>query len=227
LEFARERMNTTVLSKQEECRDRLAELGLNALIFTQAIQRGQAIAAGYTPNHPAICRGISQWGEIVAAIRDQLVLVHRGWTRLDQDNLPLTVNPTRTIAISVSTGDENTGIADATPSTRSTKGPRTADAVIVNALQLELFGNVPLKPEELKKESNGVMTWIFLFHRDVKTQETRFEFSRPVKMDSEGYVDVWAERIIFPALLFGTDGVLAPDLPLSPEILPEVKRKRA
>jgi hypothetical protein len=219
-------MRTNVLSKPEESRDRLAELGgLDALIFAQAIQRGQAIAAGFTLNHPAICRGISQWGEVVAAIREQLL--PQGWTRMDEDNLPLTVNPTRTIAISVSTGDENTGIADAKPSTRSTKGPRTADAVVVNALQLELFGNVPLKPEELK-ESNGVMTWILLFHRDVTAQETRFELSRPVKMDSDGHVDVWVERIIFPALPFGTDGVLAPeDLPLSPEIVPEVKRKRA
>jgi hypothetical protein len=218
-------MRTNVFSKPEASRDRLAELGLDSLIFAQAIQRGQAIAAGYTPNHPAICRGISQWGEIVAAIREQLV--PRGWTRMDQDNLPLTVNPTRTIALSVSTGDENTGIADANPSTRSTKGPRTADAVIINALQLNLFGNVPLKPEELK-ESNGVMTWILLFHRDVTAQETRFELSRPVKMDSDGHVEVWVERIILPALPFGTDGVLAPkDVPLSPEIVPEVKRKRA
>jgi hypothetical protein len=218
-------MKTNVFSKPEVSRDRLKQLGLDALLFTQAIQRGQAIAAGYTPNHPAICRGISQWGEIVAAIREQLL--PRGWTRMDEDNLPLTVNPPRNIAISVSTGDENTGIVDATPSTRSTKGPRTANAVIVNALQLSLFGNVPLRPEELKR-SNGVMTWILLFHRDVTAQETRFELSRPVKMDSDGHVDVWVERIIFPALPFGTDGVLAPaDLPLSPEIVPEVKRKRA
>ena len=218
-------MKTNMFSTLEDSRDRLAELNLDALIFAQAIQRGQAIAAGYTPNHPAICRGISQWGEIVAAVREQLV--PRGWTRIDEDNLPLTVNPNRTIALSVSTGDENTGIEDANPSTRSTKGPRTADAVIVNALQLNLFGNVPLKPEELK-ESNGVMTWILLFHRDVTAQETRFELSRPVKMDSDGHVEVWVERILFPALSFGTDGVLAPkDIPLSPEIVPEVKRKRA
>jgi hypothetical protein len=218
-------MITNVLAKPKESRDRLAQLGLDALIFTQAIQRGQAIAAGYTPNHPAICRGVSQWGEIIAAIREQLL--PRDWTRMNEENFPLTVNPTRTIAISVSTGDENTGIADATPSTRSTKGPRTADAVVVNALQLELFGNVPLKPEELKG-SNGVMTWILLFHRDLTAQETRFELSRPVNMDSDGHVDVWAERIIFPAMPLGTDGVLAPqDLPLSPEIVPEVKRKRA
>jgi hypothetical protein len=218
-------MKTNMFSTPEDSRDRLAELSLDALIFAQAIQRGQAIAAGYTPNHPAICRGISQWGEIVAAVREQLL--PRGWTRMDEDNLPLTVNPTRTIALSVSTGDENTGIEDANPSTRSTKGPRTADAVIVNALQLNLFGNVPLKPEELK-ESNGVMTWILLFHRDVTAQETRFELSRPVKMDSDGHVEVWVERIIFPALPFGTDGVLAPkDAPLSPEIVPEVKRRRA
>jgi hypothetical protein len=218
-------MKTNVFSKPEESRDRLAELGLEAVIFTQAIQRGQAIAAGYTSNHPAICRGISQWGEVVAAIREQLS--PQGWTRMDDDNFALTVNPTRTIAISVSTGDEITGIADATPSTSSTKGPRTADAVVVNALQLDLFGNVPLKPEELKG-SNGVMTWILLFHRDVTAQETRFELSRPVKMDSDGHVILWVERIIFPPLPFGTDGALAPaDLPLSPEIVPEVKRKRA
>lgn len=218
-------MKTNVFAKPEESRNRLAQLGLDQLVFTQAIQRGQAIAAGYTPNHPAICRGISQWGEIIAAIREQLL--PRDWTRMTDDNFQLSVNPTRTIAISVSTGDESTGVAHALPSTRSTKGPRTANAVIVNALQLNLFGSVPLTPEELN-ESNGVTTWILLFHRDLTAQETRFEFSRPVQMDSEGHVDVWVERILFPALPFGTDGILAPaDLPLSPEIVPEVTRKRA
>lgn len=218
-------MKTNVFSKPEESRNRLAELGLDAVTFLQAIQRGQAIAAGYTANHPAICRGISQWGEVVAALREQL-LPH-GWTRMDEDNLPLTVNPTRTIAISVSTGDEATGVADTTPSTKSTKGPRTANAVVVNALQLSLFGNVPLKPEELKR-SNGVMTWILLFHRDVTAQETRFELSRPVKMDSDGHVDVWVERIIFAGSPFGTDTLPLPvDVPKSPEIVPEVKRKSA
>lgn len=219
-------MKTNVFSKPEEFRDRLAQLGLDAVILTQAIQRGQAIAAGYTPNHPALCRGVSQWGEIVAAIREQLLPLD--WTRMDEDNLPLTVNPPRTIAISVSTGDENTGIVDATPSTQSAKGPRTAEAVVVNAMQLELFRNVPLRPEELK-QANGVTTWILLFHRDAIAEETRFELSRPVKMDSEGRVDLWAERIIFRALPFGSDGALAPpqEPPVSPEIVPEVKRKRA
>src|SRR5271154_6901966 len=110
-------MKTNVFSKPEESRDRLAELGLDAVTFLQAIQRGQAIAAGYTPNHPAICRGVSQWGEIVAAVREQLL--PRGWTRMTDDNYQLTVNPTRTIALSVSTGDESTGVANAMPSTRS------------------------------------------------------------------------------------------------------------
>jgi hypothetical protein len=96
-------MKTNVFSKPEESRDRLAELGLDAVTFLQAIQRGQAIAAGYTPNHPPICCGISQWGEIVAALREQLL--PRGWTRMNEDNFSLTVNPTRTIAIVVSTGD--------------------------------------------------------------------------------------------------------------------------
>lgn len=217
-------MKTNVLSKPEESRDRLEQLGLDSLVFIQAIQRGQAVVAGYTLNHPAICRGISHWGEIVAGIRVQLL--PRGWTRMDEDNLPLTVNPSRNIAISVSTGDENTGIADAMPTTQSTKGPRTEAAVIMNALQLNLFGNIPLKPEELK-DSNGVMTWILLFHRDAVAQETRFELSRPVKMNSDGHVVVWAERIIFAPLTFGTAGSAPADLPEAPEIVPEVKRKRA
>jgi hypothetical protein len=216
-------MKTNVFSKPTEVRDRLAELGLDALVFVQAIQRAQAIVAGFTPNHPPISRGITQWGETVAAVRDQLI--PQEWTRDDSENLALTINSTKTIAISAATGDENTGNPDAVPTTRSSKGPKTQSAVIVNALQLDLFKNVKLTPEELKR-TNGVMTFILLFHRDVIAQETRFELSRPVKMDSDGHVEVWAERILFPPLPFGLDGAKAPDLRLSPEIIPEVKRKR-
>jgi hypothetical protein len=218
-------MKTNLLTQPQETSDRLAELGLDALVLTQAIQRCQVVADGYTQNHPPVGRGIGQWMEVVAAIRDQLI--PRGWTRDDGENRALTVNATKTIAISVATGDENTGIAELTPCTRSSKGPKTQNAVIINALQLDLFGNVPLTPEELKK-SPGVMTFMLLFHRDPKVKETRIELSRPVEMDSEGNVIVWAERIILSPVPFGMEGVkISDDAPKKREIIPEVKRKRA
>jgi hypothetical protein len=221
----RSSMKTNLLSQPQETSDRLAKLGLDALVFIQAIQRSQVVADGYTQNHPPISRGIGQWSEVVAALRDQLI--PRGWTRDDRENRALTVNPTKTIAISAATGDENTGIADLTPCTSSSKGPKTQDAVIINALQLELFGNVPLTPQELKK-SPGVMTFMLLFHRDLKAKETRVELSRPVVMDSDGNVIVWAERIVLPPVPFGIEGAkISEDAPQQQEIIPEVKRKRA
>jgi hypothetical protein len=218
-------MKTNLLTQLQETSDRLAELGLDALVLTQAIQRCHVVADGYTENHPPIGRGIGQWTEVVAAMRDQLI--PRGWTRDDRENLGLTVNATKTIAISVATGDENTGNPDRIPSTRYSKGPKTQSAVIINALQLDLFGNVQLTPQQLKKYP-GVMTFMLLFHRDPMAKETRVELSRPVRMNSDGDVIEWAERIILPPVPFGIEGAkISDDVPRKQQTLPEVKRKRA
>jgi hypothetical protein len=219
-------MRTKIYSEPAEAPSRLFELGLDQQILLQSVQRGQASWACCTANHPPLYRGIATWAEAVCALREQLVT--KGWRRLENGNLPLTVNEAGNIAITVSTGDEQTGQREGSPCTKSSKGPRTASAVTANALQLKLFGDIRLRPEDLES-INGQMTWILLFHRDVKAQEVRCELSRPVNMNIDGHVDGWAERIILRSMPFGLDAVL--DVPSNiaqtPDIIVQVKRKRA
>jgi hypothetical protein len=203
---------------------RLADLGLNEAILLQAVQQGQAAWAGCTSNHPPLYRGIAAWAETVSGLREQLLPM--GWRRFEQGNLPLTVSEGGNIAITVSTGDEETGRRDGSPCTRSSKGPRTATAVTANALQLKLFGDIRLRPEDLER-INGQMTWILLFHRDTRENEVRSELSRPIKMDIEGHVTGWAERILLGSMPFESGAISPSSIPQTPSLVVEVKRKRA
>jgi len=216
-------MKTKLYKGPIERPSRLAELGLEEEILMQAVEQGQAAWANCTPNHPSLFRGISAWAETISALRE--ALMPRAWRRSDNGNLPLTINESGTIALTVSTGDETTGKRDGSPSTKSSKGPRTADAVTINAAQASLF-EIRLRPEDLKDQS-GMMTWILLFHRDAEAHEVRRELSRPIEMNSEGYVDGWAERIILGSIPLGGDTVRIPtsNAPQTPNIDVEVKKR--
>lgn len=220
-------MNSVAYIDPMEMRGRLAELGLKEEDLLLAIQRGQAARLSCTRNHPPQSSGYYAWSETVCTLRERLIPL--GWERSDERNLPFTVNPEKSVAIAVATGDEATGRSDEKPCTKSSKGPRTAEAVAVNERQLELFGNLPLRPEQLAM-FNECMTWLLLFHCDTEAREVRCELSRPVKMDEEGYVDDWAERVILTAFPFGGDSAKVPNIPLtdapqSPEIVVEIKKR--
>jgi hypothetical protein len=210
-----------------EVRSRLATLGLNEKLLQQACQRGLAAAHSCTEHHPRQSAGYYQWSEAIAGLREQTALL--GWHGEDDQNLPYTVNESRTIRIAVATGDEYTGIKDQTPCTSSKKGPRTVNAVESNKQQYELWPGVELTPETLMNVtgSMGCTTWLLLVHRDVKAQEIRSELSRPVEMNAEGRVSEWAERIILASTPFTgpKSGVVPPDVPKSPEIDMRIKRR--
>jgi hypothetical protein len=213
-----------VYSSPEEVSSRLSELGLRQEILCEAVQRGQAARASCTPNHPAPFQGIWAWAETVASLRE--LLRPEGWTRADSGNLPLTVDAAGRVSLIVSTGDENTGNPKVSPCTRSSKGPRTLNAVTVNALQMTLF-DVRLRPEDLD-ETSGRMTFLLLFHSDTKTNEVRCELSRPIKMNEEGQVSGWAERVILPASpLSGHVTEVPSHVPQTPNVEVKVKRRSA
>jgi hypothetical protein len=151
------------------------------------------------------------------------------WERSNEGNLPFTVNEAKTIALSVATGDEQTGNPEETPCTRSSKGPRTAGAVAANAHQLDLFP-IAVLPEELAKiqGEGGRMTWLLLIHRDEWNREVRCELSRPTSMSENQHVDGWIERIILGSIPFDGDTLAipsneAPEGPASDAV--EIKRR--
>jgi hypothetical protein len=219
-------MKTKIFSDSIERPSRLADLGLDEGFLLEAVQRGHAAWANCTMNHPPSFPGLSAWAEITCGLRE--IMLPLGWERSDEGNLPFTVNRTRTLAITVATGDEDTGRRDGSPCTRSKKGPQTSNAVKQNVLQNTLFGDIRLRPEDLKL-IDGRMTWILLFHIDLTAAEVRCELSLPTKMNSEDHIDGWQERIILSSMPFGSDSVKmkAPDVPQTPIIEVNIKRRHA
>lgn len=202
---------------------RLAELGIKEKDLLQAAERGFTAWASCTANHPPAIPGLFAWGETVCALRERLIPL--GWERKDEQNWPLVVNRDGAIALSVATGNEDTGRKDKDPVTASAKGPRTISAIVANQ-------NLPLFPELLPSaeslEATGRATWLLLVCRDSDAREMRCELSRPIGMDSEGRVDGWAERIILPPRPFdGIEETLVGggNGPQSPEITLEIKRR--
>ena len=84
-----------------------------------------------------------------------------GFTRSDAGSYSTALRSDKRNMIAVSSGDEGTGVAAASPSTKQGKGPRTIAAVSSNATQLELFpGEIMMPPPA---DDIDCLTWILLF----------------------------------------------------------------
>ena len=131
------------------------------------------------------------------------------------------MNADETLAICVNTGNEDTGIQDGSPCTRSTKGPQTRQAILENLGQLRLFPATDVIRE-------GRTVWILLIHRDMRAREVRAELSQPISISDEGKVDRWKERIILSSTPFDDDlfSLIEGDNgPQTPEIDIEIKKR--
>jgi hypothetical protein len=175
--------------------ERLAKLGLERETFDTAAMENYGAFVSCTANHPPTAAGFYGWSEMNRSLTDSLLIAKWG-DRLDEHNLPLVVNNNRTIAITASSGDQDTGRKDGFPCTSSSKGPCHADLIRMNQHVFEFIED-PKRLAEAVREP-GRTTWIFLVHRDFKNSELRYELSRPISMSDDGHVDGWGERIIFP-----------------------------
>jgi len=153
-------------------------------------------------------------------LREHLVAI--GWDRNNEKGLPTVVNPTSSIAICVSSGDDNTGDVTKIPSTKYQKGPCTAYFVASNA-QTELFPELraPVRPSH---DGSAISTWALLFYTDIR--EIRSELSLPVFMDGSGQISGWKERIILPAIPLDGDKykkTIEPDF--GPDVDIDIRRR--
>ena len=197
-------MLPVVVSQTFEVSDRLNQFGLSQELLIGAVKRGFLARLNCTQNHPPSLPGMLAWAETVCALRESLIPL--GWERFNLHNLPLTVCRATNIAVGVSSGDESTGRADATPRTRNAKGMMTKQVVDTNCFQLGLFADMPIVPTDLSGIDDWA-SWLLLTHIDTKARLVRCELSRPVNIGIDGRVDGWAERIMVNALPFDTDDV--------------------
>lgn len=116
------------------------------------------------------------------------------WTRNDNGGYSRVINPDRSIAIAVVTGDDGTGNKDVIPKTKYAKGTATQAAVSCN--QEYLFAD--FRPIE----DNTPETWITWMLLKKRMDDSVFaKLSLPSSMTKEGQVESWQTRIILNPIL--------------------------
>ena len=223
-------MNSPLPGKPQGEADLLAAMGLSYEVFDRAAREHLAAFFSCTELDPPTFPPTSAWAAGNRSMREQLV---PKWSWKNERNQPLVINEAETIAITALSGDEQTG-TDETPSTRSPKGPVTAEAVEVNNAQGSFPFMEDLAAAMKSAKEAGRTLWIFLIHKDFKKRELRSELSRPLEMSEDGYIDKWGNRIIFPAIPFDTGDAYTdnPDTPntgndnggQSPEITVQIRK---
>ena len=198
---------------------RLRQLGVHEVELREAIYQGHLQRARLTLNHPSIYHGLNMWGEVVAALREQLRPL--GWTRQEIGSFALTIHDELKLAITVASGDEGTGNPSAHPTNRSRKGRNTVEAIEANR-QLELFERLP--PEIQGEGDEDKQTWVLMHHTDTLRGEIRLELSRPSSIGKDGKITEWAERVILGSLPFD-DELVEIYAPSGPDIEIDVRRK--
>jgi hypothetical protein len=216
-------LETQIYAESNEVDDCLARLGLTRDTFVTAAKEGLAAFAACTANHPVTFPGTAQWADTNRSLRDGLVASK--WTRRNETNQPLVINQAKTMAITAVSGDASTGCKDEFPSTRSSKGPRVADAIRANQGRFEFMDDPA--PVVASMKIPGRSTWLFLFCRDMKQNELRYELSKPASMNEDGHVSGWLERIIFPPTPFDENvpRIGEDDGGQSPEIVVEIRKR--
>lgn len=212
-------MNAIVLfDNPDAISSRLGQLSVNEAGLREAVYQGHLQRTRLTLNHPSIYHGLNMWGEVVAALREQLRPI--GWTRQEIGSFALTVHEELKLAITVASGDEGTGNPSAHPSNRSKKGRNTVEAIEANR-QLELFERLPPENQE---EGEDRQTWVLMHHTDTVRGEIRVELSRPSSIGKDGKITEWAERIILGRIPFD-DELVEIYPPSGPDIEIDIRRK--
>jgi len=180
---------------------KLHQLGLNEKTITDAVLRGIVARQSCTSFDPPSYPGTHQWAQTHRALRE--LTAPRDWTPDDTRNYSRVVSPDRTVAVTVATGDDHTGVCStperpvSEPRTKYPKGTETKTAVDTNVSidQLSLWPREDSPTPETPKLQD---LWILLIATD--KHEARYELSRPNGQDTEGRVVSWSERIIFEAI---------------------------
>ena len=182
--------------QRHERTTRLHALGLDEKTLLEAVARGLAARQTCTSFDPPSFPGYLQWAQTHRALRE--LLVPHDWTPDDSRNFSRAVNPDRTVAITVATGDEYTGITGQNePRTKYPKGSQTDLAIEVNVRQLTIWPTTEAPVAGAQAQLQQA-TWMLLIA--TTPHEVRAELSCPSGQDESGHVVAWSERIPLPPI---------------------------
>ncbi|SFS17005.1 hypothetical protein SAMN04487846_3423 [Microbacterium sp. cf046] len=175
---------------REELAGYLSPLRLAAEVFEHAVAAGAAESRTYSKGAPKSAPNMTRWFRTVEYLHDELMLLKLDWKRSDPENLPYFSQAKLNLGLITSSGDEFTGVAWGTPSTKNPKGSAFAKRVDANGLSA-------LIPHQTADgaEIDVKYLWILLYNE--RDGMVYLELSRPKSMAGK-QIDSWLERIIFP-----------------------------
>lgn len=203
--------------------DKLRDLTVPMELLIETAQQGYVERLNAEPPFdPPTAPGTDAWRYPVRALRKGLTSL--GWRVDNPRNLPLVISDKRKINITVSSGDEYTGIKGyRSPRSKNPKGVLIEEAITRNTRQLDMFPE--RLPEAVRKYIRTLQypTWVYLLF--ITDDEIRAELSLPNSMDDSDYVDGWAERILISVPLPGEELSDETDFDEGPDIRPFILPK--
>ncbi|RZS57733.1 hypothetical protein EV141_1452 [Microcella putealis] len=175
---------------REELAGHLSPKRLTAEVFERAVSAGAAESRTYSKGAPKSAPNMTRWFRTVEFMHDELMLLKLDWKRSDPQNLPYFSQADLNLGLIASSGDEFTGVAWGTPSTKNPKGSAFAKRVDENG-QGALFA-------QQTADGGGIdvkYLWILLYNE--RDGMVYLELSRPKSMAGK-QIDSWLDRIIFP-----------------------------
>jgi hypothetical protein len=191
------------------CQSQLAALGIQLDQLHDALRAGEQARRLTTPNDPPNAAGTEDYFRRVRVLRDRMI-ADVGWCRSNLNQLPLVVNPARTIAVGVLLGDHQTGwVGPYHPRSKRPVGGGKIKLVVQND-QLALFPRL-IDPEEVDlaaEDLTKLETWFLISYRRSRRNYVRIsaELSLPSETSEDNYVIRYRRRIPLPDLRF--EGVI-------------------
>lgn len=180
---------TTRLITGAEAQAKLAQLGFREGIVRDAIEvaagRGRSVITSFYPRTYA---GYSMWAETVGQLAQ--LGEDAGWGREHCRGVEPVVNHERGRAVIVVAGDGATASEHYEPQVRQDRGDVFQD-ILSGGLE-NLLDPAPVGPWEI---------WFLLHNTHAPGADENpvpAELSRPLGLDSEGYVTNWDTRIVIP-----------------------------
>lgn len=181
---------------------RLALFDLSVVeIHNQVIFPAMQSAANVSPLAPKGARGRSMYDTGVQSLRS--LLLPKGWSIAESDNVARTVQRDRGIAIVFSKGNASTGLHGLTGSL-TTRWPK-GSAAFSNARSIPPSGLESVDPSDFNwfPKKNDRVEWELWYLLYYPTEsEIRLELSAPTWQDTAGYPRGWNnhDRILFPPI---------------------------
>lgn len=193
------------------------QFGLPLEAFEGLASEIVAAFVGTTALDPKGFNGTSAWAAGTRGLR--LRLIPLGWRPEDPKGQPRVVSKDNRIALTVSSGNANTGNLTIDPTTRNDKGSQTSQSLYYNRAQgvLDFGGNVTSIRGRTNDPREQTL-WMLLYYIDLDWNEMRLEISCPTNQSETGHVIEWSERYLLPPISLGphidgnTEDESAPDI---------------